>query len=288
QRDPFVVRGGTLWDGRTLHELYQEACMPWEWQPRLQKIAHDLGMDFFSSPFDATAVDFLEEMDVPAHKVASFEMIDIPLLQKIAATGKPIIMSTGMATLEEIEEALATLRAANSGPVALLKCTSAYPADPAEMNLKTIPEMERRFGVPVGLSDHTMGHTVAVAAVALGAVVVEKHFILSRSQPGPDSSFSMEPQEFREMVDMIRITEKAIGRATFDVSGRDAKSRAFRRSLFIAEDVKKGDIFNEANVRCVRPANGLHPRHLTEVLGRRAATDLIMGTPLEWDHIAND
>jgi N-acetylneuraminate synthase len=262
--------------------------MPWEWQPKLQKVANDLGMDFFSSPFDATAVDFLEEMNVPAHKVASFEMIDLPLLRKIAATGKPVIMSTGMATLEEIEEALATLRQAKSGPLALLKCTSAYPADPAEMNLKTIPEMERRFGVPIGLSDHTMGHGVAVAAVALGATVVEKHFILSRSQPGPDSSFSMEPQEFREMVDMIRMTEKALGQPTFEVSGREAKSRAFRRSLFIAADVKKGEVFDETNVRCVRPANGLHPRHLEEVLGKKAASDLIMGTPLEWDHITND
>jgi N-acetylneuraminate synthase len=287
QRDPFVVKGGTLWDGRTLHELYQEACMPWEWQPKLQKVATDLGMDFFSSPFDATAVDFLEAMNVPIHKVASFEMNDLPLLRKIAATGKPVIMSTGMATVEEIEEALASLRDANSGPVALLKCTSAYPADPAEMNLLTIPEMQRRFGVPIGLSDHTMGHTVAVAAVALGATIVEKHFILSRSQPGPDSSFSMEPAEFREMVDMIRMTEKALGSADFAVSPREAKSRAFRRSLFIAADVKQGDILTEANVRCVRPADGLHPRHLQEILGRKVASDLPLGTPLKWEHLAD-
>jgi N-acetylneuraminate synthase len=287
-RDPFVVRGGTLWDGRTLHELYEEASLPWEWQPKLQKIALDLGMDFFSSPFDATAVDFLEAMNVPVHKVASFELVDIPLLRKIASTRKPIIMSIGMATLEEVEEAITTLRDANSGPVVMLKCTSAYPADPMEMNLRTMLDMAQRFDVPIGLSDHTMGHTVPVAAVALGACVVEKHFVLSRSQPGPDSSFSMEPQEFREMVAAIRIVEQALGKVSYEPSAKDLKMRAFRRSLFIAADLQAGEAFTEKNLRSVRPANGLHSRHLRELIGKKAATDLKLGTPLQWEHVAQD
>ncbi len=287
-RDPFVVRGGTLWDGRTLHELYEEASLPWEWQPKLQKIALDLGMDFFSSPFDATAVDFLEAMNVPVHKVASFELVDIPLLRKIASTRKPIIMSIGMATLEEVEEAMTTLRDANSGPVVMLKCTSAYPADPMEMNLRTMLDMAQRFDVPIGLSDHTMGHTVPVAAVALGACVVEKHFVLSRSQPGPDSSFSMEPQEFREMVAAIRIVEQALGKVSYEPSAKDLKMRAFRRSLFIAADLQAGEAFTEKNLRSVRPANGLHSRHMHELIGKKAATDLKLGTPLQWEHVAQD
>jgi N-acetylneuraminate synthase len=240
-------------------------------------------MDFFSTPFDDTSVDFLEAMNVPVHKVASFELVDLPLLRKIAATRKPVIMSTGMATLEEIEESLSTLREAGSGPVALLKCTSAYPAAPDEMNLRTIPDMAARFGVPVGLSDHTTGHIVTTAAVTLGACIVEKHFILSRSLPGPDSSFSMEPQEFREMVDAIRITEQALGKVNYEVSAKEAKSRIFRRSLFITAAVKAGEPLSAANVRCIRPAHGLHPRHLDAVLGKVAAQDLEEGTPLDWN-----
>jgi len=287
-RDPFVVHGGTLWDGRTLYELYKEASLPWEWQPKLQKIAQDLGMDFFSSPFDSTAVDFLETLNVPIHKVASFELVDIPLLRKIASTRKPIIMSIGMAALEEVEEAMTTLRKANSGPIVMLKCTSAYPADPTEMNLRTMLDMAQRFDVPVGLSDHTMGHTVPVAAVALGACVIEKHFVLSRSQPGPDSSFSMEPQEFREMVAAIRIVEQALGKVSYEPSPKDLKMRAFRRSLFIAADILAGETFTEKNLRCVRPANGLHSRHLQELIGKKAATNLELGTPLQWEHVAQD
>ena len=285
-RDPFIVRGGTLWDGQALHKLYQEGCMPWEWQPKLQQIANDLGMDFFSSPFDGAAVDFLEAMNVPIHKVASFELVDIPLLQKIARTGKPVIMSIGMGTLEEVEEAVKTLREAGSGPLVMLKCTSAYPADPAEMNLRTMEDMAQHFAVPIGLSDHTMGHTVAVAAVAMGACVVEKHFILSRSIPGPDSSFSMEPPEFREMVDAIRTVEKALGRVNYEPSAKDHKMRVFRRSLFVAGDLKEGETFTAENVRSVRPANGLHTRHLGEIIGKKASTDLQMGTPLQWEHVA--
>ena len=282
-KEPFVIGGGTLWDGRTLYDLYKEAYMPWDWQPQLQKLASELGMDFFSTPFDETSVDFLEEMNVPVHKIASFELVDLPLLRKIAATHKPIIMSTGMATLEEIEESLATLREANSGPVALLKCTSAYPAAPDEMNLRTIPDMAARFKVPIGLSDHTMGHVVTTAAVTLGACIVEKHFILSRSLPGPDSSFSMEPQEFREMVNAIRITEQALGKINYEVSAKEAKSRIFRRSLFVTASIKAGEQLALENVRCIRPAHGLHPRHLDAVLGCIAKQDIEAGTPLDWN-----
>jgi pseudaminic acid synthase len=279
----FLIGGGTLWDGRTLHDLYQEAYMPWEWQPKLKTIANELGMDFFSTPFDAGAVDFLEAMGVPLHKIASFELVDLPLLRKIAATRKPIILSTGMSTLEEIGEALQTLRSADSGPVVLLKCTSAYPATAEEMDLRTIPDMAARFQTHVGLSDHTLGGTVAVAAVALGACVVEKHFTLSRATPGPDSPFSMEPQEFREMVDAIRVTEKALGRVNYEVSEKERKSRVFRRSLFATANIAAGESFTAENVRVIRPAHGLHPRHLEEVLRARANTNIERGTPLTWD-----
>ena len=282
RREPFVVGGGTLWDGRTLYELYQEASMPWDWQPRLQHLALELGLDFFSTPFDAAAVNFLEDMDVPAHKIASFELVDLPLLRQVAATGKPVIMSTGMATLEEIDEALETLRAARSGPVALLKCTSAYPAPVNEMHLRTIPDMARRFGVPIGLSDHTPGHTAAVAAVALGACIVEKHFTLSRAQPGPDSAFSMEPDEFRALVDAIRDAEQALGRISYTPSAKEAASRALRRSLFVVQPVRAGERFTTENIRCIRPGHGLHSRHLDEVLGATAACDIAAGTPVDW------
>ena len=285
-KPPFKITGGTLWDGKTLHELYQEAFMPWDWQPKLQALATELGLDFFSTPFDDSAVDFLEGMNVPAHKIASFEMIDHPLLRKVASTGKPIIMSTGMASLEEIEESMEVLRKANSGPVALLKCTSAYPADPTEMNLLTIQDMQRRFGVPIGLSDHTMGHTVPVAAVALGACIIEKHFILDRTQGGPDSTFSMEPREFREMVDAIRVVEQALGKHdNYVISEKEAKSKAFRRSLFAVKDIQAGEAFTPDNVRCIRPGHGLPPRLLEQVLDSEAVCDIKRGTPLSMDHL---
>jgi N-acetylneuraminate synthase len=284
-REEFRIRGGTIWDGRKLHDLYREAYTPWEWQPRLKKVAEGLGMDLFSSAFDSTAVDFLEEMGVPAHKVASFELVDIPLIQCMARTGKPLIISTGMATVEEIEEALHAARDAGATQIALLKCTSAYPAPADEMNLRTIPEMARRFGVPVGLSDHTMGIAVPVAAVALSACIIEKHLTLSRSTPGPDSAFSLEPQEFKAMVDAVRTAERALGELHFGLSGKEEASRAHRRSLFVVEDVQQGETFNTANVRSIRPGDGLHPRYLTEVLGKRAAQGIKRGTPLSWDFV---
>ncbi|MFZ0319344.1 MAG: pseudaminic acid synthase [Candidatus Sulfotelmatobacter sp.] len=283
EREEFRVSGGTLWDGRTLHDLYAEAFMPWEWQPRLKEVAEDLGMDCFSSAFDSTAVDFLEKMNVPAHKIASFELVDIPLIRKMASTGKPLIMSTGMATVEEIEEALEAARHAGAVEIALLKCTSAYPAPAHEMNLRTIPEMARRFGVPVGLSDHSMGIAVPVAAAALGACIIEKHLTLSRSVAGPDSAFSLEPHEFKAMVDAVWAAEKSLGEVRFGLSEKEDASRAFRRSLFVVEDVKQGGIFTAQNVRSIRPGNGLHTRHLTEVLGKTAAQEIKRGTPLNWD-----
>lgn len=279
---------GTIWNGRNLHELYGEAYTPWEWQPRLKKIANDLGLDLFSTPFDETAVDFLEQINVPAHKLASFELVDIPLIRKMAGTGKPLIMSTGMSSVEEIDEAVATARDAGATQIALLKCTSAYPSPPEEMNLRTIPELMRRFGLPVGLSDHTMDVEVPVAAVALGACIIEKHVTLSRSDPGPDSAFSLEPQEFKAMVDAVRIAEKALGEVHFGVGAKEASNHVFRRSLFVVQDVKRGQVLTAENVRSIRPGNGLHTRHLPEVLGRSAACDIERGTPLSWDLVKRE
>jgi len=285
-KECFRVGGGTLWDGRLLHDLYQEAFTPWEWQPKLKAIADDLGMQLFSSAFDESAVDFLEEMNVPAHKVASFELVDIGLIQKMARTGKPLIMSTGMASEDEIAEALQAAREAGATEIALLKCTSAYPAPPEEANLVTIPELARRFGCPVGLSDHTMGVAVPVVAVALGACIIEKHLCLRRADGGPDGAFSLEPAEFKAMVDAVRMAEKALGSVQFAPGAREANSLKFRRSLFAVEDIKKGDLFTSQNIRSIRPADGLHPRHLNEILGKRAACDVERGTPLSWALVA--
>jgi pseudaminic acid synthase len=273
----------SLWKGKTLYELYQEAYMPWEWQPKLKEIADEIGIDLFSTAFDPTAVDFLEQMGVPVHKVASFEIVDIPLIEKMARTGKPLIISTGMATLGEIEEAVQAARRAGATQIALLKCTSAYPAPPEEMNLRTIPHLAEAFGVPVGLSDHTLGIAVPVAAVALGACIVEKHFTLSRDIGGPDSAFSLEPHEFKAMVEAIRTVEKALGKVHYGVSEREMQSRIFRRSLFVVKDMKAGEMFTEENVRSIRPGYGLPPKFLKYIIGRRATQNIKMGTPLTWD-----
>jgi pseudaminic acid synthase len=277
---------GLLWEGRTLHDLYSEAYTPWEWQPTLKKIATELGLDLFSSPFDPTAVDFLEDMGVPAYKIASFEVVDLPLIQRIARTGKPIIMSTGMATLSEIDEAVQTIREAGGTQLALLKCTSAYPAPAAEMNLRTIPHLAESFAAVAGLSDHTLGIAVSVAAVALGACIVEKHFTLSRSLPGPDSAFSLEPHEFKAMVDSIRETEKALGTVHYALTPQEAASRVYRRSLFVVEDLKAGEVYTPENVRSIRPGHGLAPKFLPEVIGRRARHDVTKGTPLSWELVS--
>jgi len=280
----FQIKDGP-WAGRTLYELYQEACTPWEWQPKLKKIADRLGIALFSTPFDETAVDFLEEMNVPCYKIASFELVDIPLIQKAAATGKPLIMSTGMATLSEIKEAVNAAREAGSGRIVLLKCNSAYPAPPEEMNLATIPHMAETFDVPVGLSDHTLGIAVPVAAACLGAVMIEKHFTLSRKKKGPDSFFSIEPGELKEMAQAVRTVEKAVGKVSYSIGGKQESSRIFRRSLFVVKDVKKGDKLTHENVRSIRPGHGLPPKHLEEIVGKHARCDLSSGTPLSWDHI---
>lgn len=281
----FRIGKGTAWEGRTLYDLYQEACTPWEWQPGLKERTKELGMHLFSSPFDASAVDFLEKMEVPAYKIASFESVDLPLLKRVAATGKPVILSTGLSTLNEIDEAVQTWRDAGGAALALLKCTSAYPAPLDEMNLRTIPHMAERFEVPIGLSDHTLGNVSAIAAVALGACIIEKHLTLSRAAGGPDAAFSLEPPELGALVQYVREAQRALGRVHYGVSAHERASRIFRRSLFVVEAVKAGDLFTEANVRSIRPGFGLHTRHLEDVLGRRAAVDIERGTPLSWDLI---
>ncbi|HIJ90249.1 MAG: pseudaminic acid synthase [Desulfobulbaceae bacterium] len=276
---------GTIWEGRTLYDLYGEAYTPWEWQPKLKEIADRVGITLFSTPFDATAVDFLESMEVSAHKVASFELVDHALLERIGGTGKPVIMSTGMATLAEIDEAVATLRRAGAGGIALLKCTSAYPAQAADMNLRTIPHLAEAFGVVAGLSDHTIGLVAPVAAVALGAAIIEKHITLDRTAGGPDSTFSLAPKEFAAMVAAVRETEQALGRVCYEPSASEEKSRAFRRSLFVVEDVRAGEVLTPEKIRSIRPGHGLAPKYLGQVLGRRACRDIPKGTPLGWEMI---
>jgi pseudaminic acid synthase len=278
----FYIGKGTLWEGKNLYRLYREAYTPWEWQPKLKAIANDLGLDLFSTPFDFTAVDFLEEMGVPAFKIASFELVDLPLIRRVAQTGKPMIMSTGMATLAEIDESVRTAREAGAMQIALLKCNSAYPAPVEDMNLRTIPHLAAAFDLPVGLSDHTLDVAVPVTAVALGACIIEKHFTLSRKVPGPDSAFSLEPDEFKAMVDAVRITEQALGKVNYTVTERESGSRVFRRSLFVVQDMAPGDVFTAENVRSIRPGYGLHTRYIDSVLGRQATQFIEKGTPLSW------
>ncbi len=282
--DPcFQITQGTIWDGTTLHKLYETAYTPWEWQPELKKTAEEMGLIFFSSPFDLHSIDFLEEMNVPAYKVASPEITDIPLLKKIAGTGKPVIISTGIAYMADIELALRTCREAGNEQVILLKCTSAYPSPYEDIHLRTIPSMKENFDCILGLSDHTMGSAVAGAAVALGAKVVEKHLTLRRADGGADAAFSMEPEEFRKMVADIRRIEKALGKAAYALTEKQEKTRTYSRSLFVAEDMKAGELFTPENLRSVRPGCGLHTRHYEEILGKKITRDARMGTPMSWD-----
>ena len=281
----FQIKQGTVWDGQGLHELYEEAFMPWNWQPKLKKIAEDLGLIVFSSPFDKTSVDFLEDIDVPAYKIASFEITDIPLIEYVASKGKPIIISTGIANLEDIELAIKTCLDVGNNQIALLKCTSSYPAPLDEINLNTIPDLADKFGCVVGLSDHTLGGEVSIAAVALGAKIIEKHFILDRNMGGPDSEFSMEPKEFKLMVDSIRNVEKALGIVSYELSDKMKANREFSRSLFVVEDIKKGEIITEDNVRSIRPGFGLHPKYLNGILGKKSNRDLKKGTPFKCSFI---
>ncbi len=282
----FHIEGGT-WKGENLYALYQKAYTPWEWQDKLRDEAAKAGIDFLSTPFDATSVDFLEELGVQFYKIASFEMVDIPLLEYIASKNKPIIMSTGMGSLEEITEAVDAIYAAGNRQLALMKCSSAYPARREEMNLKTIPDMKKRFGIPVGLSDHSMGAFSAATAVAMGANIIEKHFCVSRAIKNPDSAFSMEPQEFREMVEQVREVEKAFGSVFYGVSEQEESNTCFRRSLFVVQDIAAGEQLTPENIRSIRPAYGLKPRHYKEVLGKRAARALKRGTPLTFEDIAD-
>ncbi|MCS3705874.1 N-acetylneuraminate synthase [Salinibacter ruber] len=282
--EPFQIKEGP-WVGRTLYDLYAEAYTPWDWQPELQEIAHDLGLDFFSSPFDASAVEFLEDLDVPAYKIASFENIDLPLIRRVAETGKPTIMSTGMATLGEIDEAVRAFRDAGGTELALLACTSSYPAPPEEMHLRRIPHLVETFDVVPGLSDHTLGTEVPVAGVSLGARIVEKHLTLSREEEGPDSDFSLEPDEFAAMVRAVRKTEKAVGEVRYETTEKESESETFRRSLFVVEDIEEGETFTAENVHSIRPGHGLKPKYLKSVVGRVASQNIERGTPLDWIHI---
>lgn len=285
-REYFRIKG-TVWNGQKLYDLYRSAYTPWEWQGELKAASEKMGMDFFSTPFDATAVDFLEKIGVSFYKIASFELVDIPLLRKVAATGKPVIMSTGMAEPQEIQEALDALRSGGCPQVALLKCTSSYPAPPEDMNLRAIQALASKFNVPAGISDHSLQSSIAVAAVALGASIVEKHFTLSRGDKGPDSSFSAEPEEFKAMVDDIRTVEKALGTEWLGVTEREKVNRVFRRSLFAVKDIRKGEALTEDNVRSIRPAYGMHPRYMSEVIGKKAARDISAATPLSPELIEN-
>lgn len=284
-KEPFQVKGGTLWDGETLYSLYTKTDTPWEWLPKLQELAHSLGMGFFSTPSDPTGVDFLESLNVPCYKISSFEITDLGLIEKAAKTGKLMIMSTGIATEEDIENAVNTCRSVGNNNILLMKCTSSYPAPIDAANLRMILDMKERFGVRVGLSDHSMGHIVATTAVALGAEMVEKHFILDRRLGGPDAAFSMEPEEFKDMITAIRGVEKSLGKVDYSLSERTLKNRHFAKSLFVVEDVKEGDALTEENVKAIRPFNGLLPVHLKEVLGKKFVTSVERGTPLSLDLI---
>ena len=281
----FQIKQDTLWDGQSLHSLYQEAYMPWEWQTELKKYAESLGLICFSSPFDKSAVDFLEGIDVPAYKIASFEITDIPLIEYVASKAKPVIISTGIAEKQDIQEAVEACHRMNNFDIILLKCTSAYPAPLEESNLLTIPDLAKKFNVLSGFSDHTLGITAPVTAVALGAKVIEKHFILDRDIGGPDASFSLDVEQFTQMVQAVRDTEKMLGSVNYEMTEKSKKSKEFSRSLFITEDVQEGELLTEHNIRSVRPAFGMHPREYSKVLGKTFNKIYKKGTPLSWDQI---
>ncbi|MDT0644228.1 pseudaminic acid synthase [Zunongwangia sp. F363] len=287
QKDDFMLKQGTIWDGKYLHDLYKEAYTPWEWHKELFKTAEEEGLVCFSSPFDFSAVEFLEELNAPAYKIASFEITDIPLIEKAASKGKPIIISTGIAEKEDIELALEACRRVGNHDVALLKCTSSYPAPIDEANMKMVKDLAERYSVISGLSDHTIGNTVPVVATSLGAKIIEKHFILDRSIGGPDASFSMNEQEFKDMVAAVRQAEKAIGEVDYNLTEKQKSGREFSRSLYIAEDVSAGEVLTEKNLRSVRPGYGLHPKHYSEILGKKVNMDVEKGTALNWDMLEN-
>jgi pseudaminic acid synthase len=276
-KDDFIVKSGSIWDGQSFYKLYEAAYTPWEWHQALFEEAEQQGLICFSSPFDKTAVDFLEKLNVPAYKIASFEITDIPLIEYVASKGKPVILSTGIATIDDIELALEACRKMGNHDIALLKCTSSYPAPIEEANMVMVKDMVKRFGVITGLSDHTMGTTVPIVATCFGAKIIEKHFILDRSIGGPDASFSMNEQEFTEMVKAVREAEKAIGVVDYNLTEKQAKGKDFSRSLYVVKDIKAGEVITKEHVRSIRPGFGLHPKHYTEILGQTANKDLLFG-----------
>jgi pseudaminic acid synthase len=284
-RPEFRIQGGP-WDGRRLYDLYGEAHTPWEWHEALFAKGREFGVDVFSSPFDFTAVDFLEKLGAPAYKIASFECVDLPLIRRCAATGKPLIISTGLANLEEIGEAVAAARDAGAKDIVLLHCVSAYPAPATQYNLLRMSELRRRFGVSAGLSDHTLGSTTAVAATAMGAALIEKHMTLARADGGPDAGFSLEPAEFARLVADVREAWQGLGDGAFVRQAAEAPNAVFRRSLYVVEDVRMGEEFTARNVRSIRPGYGLAPKHYEAVLGRKAARDIPRGTPVDWTLLA--
>lgn len=279
-KDDFIIKSGSIWDGKTFYDLYKSAYTPWEWHEELFNCAKEEGLICFSSPFDKSAVDFLENLNVPAYKIASFEITDIPLIEYVASKGKPVILSTGIATSEDIELALDACHRMGNHNIALLKCTSSYPAPIEEANMAMIPDFKERFNVLPGLSDHTLGSTVPIVATTLGARIIEKHFILDRSIGGPDASFSMNEKEFTEMVKAVREAEKAVGQVSYEPTQKQIKGRAFSRSLYVVKDIKKGEIISEENVRSIRPGFGLHPKHLSRLIGKKSLNDYQKGERL--------
>lgn len=282
ERDFYIDDPGSIWNGNSLYKLYQQAHTPWEWHKPIFEKCNELGLICFSTPFDETAVDFLESLDVPCYKIASFENADIPLIRKVASTGKPIIMSTGMATVAELDESIRTAREASCKDLILLKCTSTYPATPENSNILTIPHMRDLFQCQVGLSDHTLGIGVAVASIALGATVIEKHFTLSRDDGGVDAAFSMEPDEFSLLVSESKKAWQALGRITYGPTEKEKPSLKYRRSLYVARDMKAGEAFTKENIRAVRPGFGLPPKYYDCLLGKKVREDVKMGTPVSW------
>lgn len=280
EREFFINDPNSLWKGKSLYELYKEAHTPWEWHEKIFRRCQELGMICFSTPFDATAVDFLERLKAPLYKIASFENTDVRLIKKVASTGKPIIISTGMADISEIQDAVDAVKAGGGKDLVLLKCTSSYPADERESHLRTIPHLREKFGTQVGLSDHTLGIGAAVASVAMGATVIEKHFTLSRAEGGVDAAFSLEPQEMKALVQETERAWKALGTVHYGISEKEKASRVFRRSLYVVKDMKKGDVFTEENIRSIRPGYGLPVKYFEEFLGKRASRDIPRGTPL--------
>ena len=280
-KDCFKINQGTHWDGMYLHDLYKEASLPWDWHKEIFRVAKEEGLVCFSSPFDHTAIDFLEELETPIYKIASFEITDIPLIEYAASKQKPMIISTGIAEVSDIELAIETCKKVGNNDITILKCTSAYPADPKDANLLTIPDIKSRFGVKAGLSDHTMGIEGPVVAVALGATVIEKHFILDKSIGGPDAHFSLDEKEFTEMVNAVRKAEEMMGVVDYKMTEKKKKSRQFSRSLFIVKDVKAGEKITKKNVRSIRPGFGMHPKYYNEIIGHTFVKNLKKGTPLE-------